>query len=282
MALQPPARRRSPRQKLLTAGTWLIAAACVANVFPVYWMVATSLKSEANVHTYPPLFVFPITLENYAQLFTQANFLRPFVNSFIVAVCATAGSVVLGSMAAYGIGRFKVGGKLFPFWILAMRMFPPIVLALPIFFLISGAGLLNSRAALIAVYLMLNLPFVIWLMRGFFLEIPLSLEEAAWIDGCSRWQAMIQVVLPLARPGLAVTSIFVFIATWNEFLLAVVLTGPETRTAPVAAAQFSGEYGILWGPMMAAGTVIVLPMLVAAFLVQRYIVRGLALGAVKG
>ena len=274
--------RRSARQRWLAAASWLIAAACVGNVFPIYWMAATSLKSEADIHTYPPRFLFPLTLENYAQLFGQANFLQPFENSLVVATSSTVGSVVLGSLAAYALGRFRVGGQLFPMWILAMRMFPPIVLALPIFFLISGAGLLNSRPALVAVYLMLNLPFVIWLMRGFFMEIPLALEEAAWIDGCSRWQAMVHVVLPLARPGLAVTSIFVFIASWNEFLLAAVLTGPETRTAPVAAAQFSGEYGILWGSMMAAGTVIVLPMLAAAMLVQRYIVRGLALGAVKG
>ena len=274
--------RRSSRQRWLAAASWLIAAACVGNVFPIYWMVVTSLKSEADIHTYPPRFLFPLTLDNYTQLFGQANFLQPFANSLVVALGSTVGSVVLGSTAAYALGRFRVGGRLFPMWILAMRMFPPIVLALPIFFLISGAGLLNSRPALVAVYLMLNLPFVIWLMRGFFMEIPLALEEAAWIDGCSRWQAMVHVVLPLARPGLAVTSIFVFIASWNEFLLAAVLTGPETRTAPVAAAQFSGEYGILWGPMMAAGTVIVLPMLAAAMLVQRYIVRGLALGAVKG
>lgn len=282
MALQHVAGRRTPRQKLFQAATWLVAAACVANVFPVYWMVTTSLKSEADIHVYPPLFLFPITFENYTQLFGTARFVYPFVNSLIVATVSTVGSVALGSMAAYGIGRFRLGGKLFPFWILAMRMFPSIVLALPIFFLASSAGLLDSRAALIAVYLMFNLPFVIWLMRGFFLEIPLSLEEAAWIDGCSRWQAMVRVVLPLARPGLAVTAIFGFIASWNEFLLAAVLTGPETRTAPVAAAQFSGEYGILWGPMMAAGTVIVLPMLVVGLLVQPYIVRGLTLGAVKG
>ena len=282
MALRPVVRRRTPRQKLLLAASWLIAAACVANVFPIYWMVATSLKSEADIHAYPPLLLFPVTLENYRELFVTARFFTPMRNSLVVAIGSTVGSVVLGSMAAYALGRFKVGGRVFPFWILAMRMFPPIVLALPVFFLASGAGLLNSQLALIAVYQMLNLPFVIWLMRGFFMEIPLSLEEAAWIDGCSRWQAMVRVVLPLARPGLAVTSIFVFIASWNEFLLAAVLTGPETRTAPVAAAQFSGEYGILWGPMMAAGTVIVLPMLAAAMLVQRYIVRGLALGAVKG
>ena len=273
---------RSPRHKLLATATWLVAAACVANVFPVYWMVATSLKSEVDIHPYPPRFVFAPTLDNYAQLFGTARFLQPMGNSLVIAAASTVGSVVLGSMAAYAMGRFRVGGRLFPFWILAMRMFPPIVLALPIFFLASGAGLLNSRVALIAVYIMLNLPFVIWLMRGFFMEIPLSLEEAAWIDGCSRWQAMLRVVLPLARPGLAVTSIFVFIASWNEFLLAAVLTSGDTRTAPVAAAQFSGEYGILWGPMMAAGTVIVLPMLAAGLLVQRYIVRGLALGAVKG
>ncbi|MDA8217262.1 MAG: carbohydrate ABC transporter permease [Dehalococcoidales bacterium] len=254
----------------------------MANVFPIYWMFATSLKTEADVYAYPPKWLFLPTLENYWHIFTAAQFLNPLLNSLIIASVATAIAVILGSAAAYGMARFKVGGRFLPFWVLSTRMFPPIVVVVPVFLLLSNMHMLDTHAGLIAVYITVGLPFVIWLMRGFFLEIPPALEEAAWIDGCDRFQAMVRVVLPLTAPGLAVTSVFVFISTWNEFLLASVLTGTSAKTAPLAAAQFSSEYGIQWGPMMATGVVVLAPMVVAGLLAQPYIVRGLTLGAVKG
>lgn len=261
---------------------WFAALGCVLNLFPIVWMAVTSFKAEADVYTYPPRWAFRPTLDNYRELFGVENFLPPFINSLVVASASTALALVLGSLAAYGLARYQVGGKYFPFWILSTRIFPPMVVALPVFFLITNLRLLDTRTGLSVIYLAIFLPFVIWLMRGFLLDIPLALEEAALIDGCNRWQAMVKVVLPLAGPGLAVTAIFTFIAAWNEFLLAIVLTGKNAKTAPVAAAAFASEYGVRWGPMMAAGVVILVPMILAALAVQRYIVRGLTLGAVKG
>ncbi|MCL5109840.1 MAG: carbohydrate ABC transporter permease [Chloroflexi bacterium] len=275
-------RRRSPQQRLREAAVWLVAAACVANVFPIYWMFATALKSEADVFAYPPVWVFMPTLDNYRHIFTAAGFFRPLLNSLFIAAVSTTAAVILGTAAAYGMARFKVGGRFLPLWVLSTRMFPPIVIVVPVFLLLSSLHLLDTYPGLIAVYVTVGLPFVIWLMRGFFLEIPAALEEAAWIDGCDRFQAMVKVVLPLTAPGLAVTSVFVFISTWNEFLLASVITGTATKTAPLAAAQFSSEFGIQWGPMMATGVVVLAPMVVAGLLAQPYIVRGLTLGAVKG
>ena len=275
-------KRKNSGQRLREAAVWLAAAACVASVFPIYWMLATSLKTRADVFAYPPQWLFHPTLDNYQQALTAGHFFQSLLNSLVIATLSTAIAVILGSAAAYSMARFKVGGRFLPLWVLSTRMFPPIVIVVPVFLLLSNIGLVDTYPGLIAVYVTVGLPFVIWLMRGFFLEIPPALEEAAWIDGCDRLRAMVRVVLPLTTPGLAVTSIFVFMSTWNEFLLASVLTGPVTRTAPIAAAQFSTEYSIEWGPLMAAGILCLAPMVIAGLLVQPYIVRGLTLGAVKG
>jgi len=259
----------------------VVAIYTLVCVFPVLWMVSMAFKSVVDTTAYPPVLLFQPTLDNFREVFVARSYGPYFVNSFVIAPVVTVLTVLLGSMAAYGLARMKVGGKVLPFWVLATRMFPPMVVALPVFILFARVNLLDSRLGLILIYTTFFLPFVIWLMRSYFMEIPLELEEAAMVDGQSRWGAMVDIILPLTLPGLAVTGLFVFMNVWNEFLFAVILTSLN-KTAPVAAVQFQTEYEIIWGAMAAAGTVIILPMLALSMLVQKHIVRGLTLGAVKG
>ena len=195
-------------------------------------------------------------------------------------------TIALGVPAAYGLERLrwprdwsqKIG-----FWILSTRMLPPIVTIVPLFLMLRGAGLLNSRLGLIIVYTAFNLPFVVWMMQGFFREIPRELEEAAMMDGDSRMGALVRVVLPVAKPGLAATVVFCLIVAWNEFLFALILTQTAASTTlPVAIASRVTQYEIKWGAMSAAGVVAMIPVLIFAGLAQRYLVRGMSLGAVKG
>ena len=208
------------------------------------------------------------------------------MTSAIVAVLSTICAIVLGTLAAYALARFRLPRKLnmrLALWILSTRMFPPIVTAVPLFLLMSDVRLLDTMASLVIVYTAFNLPFVVWMMRGFFQEIPRELEEAARVDGDSRLGALVRVILPLAVPGLAATAVFCLIISWNEFLFALTLTQTDAAmTLPVGIAGRVTQYEIEWGVMSAAGVVAMIPILLFALSVQRYLVRGLSLGAVKG
>lgn len=276
---------RSARRRLMKYV--LIAPALVAALAPVYWMVTISLKSEVEQFAVPPRwFVFSPTLAHYYDAFFARSFGRYLVTSAVVAVVSTACAMLIGTLAAYALSRFRLPHRLdtrLSLWILSTRMFPPIVTAVPLFLLMRDVRLLNTVAALVIVYTAFNLPFVVWMMRGFFREIPRDLEEAAWTDGDSRLGALRRVVLPLAAPGLAATAVFCLIMSWNEFLFALVLTQTDAAmTLPVGIAGRVTQYEIKWGVMSAAGVVAMLPILVFAMAVQRYLVRGLSLGAVKG
>jgi multiple sugar transport system permease protein len=265
----------------------LVALALVLTLVPVYWMVTISLKSEVDQFSVPPRwFNFTPTLAHYRDAFFERSFGQYLITSLIVAIISTLCAMLLGTLAAYGLARFRwprrVGSHV-ALWILSTRMFPPIVTAIPLFLMMRDVGLLNTRAALVIVYTAFNLPFVVWMMRGFFQEIPRELEEAARVDGDSRLGALRRIVLPLVVPGLAATAIFCLIISWNELLFALILTQTDAAmTLPVGIAGRVTQYEIKWGVMSAAGVVAMMPILIFALAVQRYLVRGLSLGAVKG
>ena len=265
----------------------VLIAAVIAAVLPVYWMLTISLKTEVDQFASPPRwFSFTPTLAHYQDAFSTRSFGRYLMTSAIVAALSTVCAMALGTLAAYGLSRFRLRGQLdrrLSVWILSTRMFPPIVTAVPLFLMMRDLRLINTIASLVIVYTALNLPFVVWMMRGFFKELPRELEEAAMVDGDSRLGALVRVILPLVTPGLAATAVFCLIVSWNEFLLALILTQTDAAmTLPVGIAGRVTQYEIKWGVMSAAGIVAMLPILVFAMAVQRYLVRGLSLGAVKG
>jgi multiple sugar transport system permease protein len=271
--------------KLLKYALALVAV--LAALAPVYWMITISLKNEVDQFAVPPLWLsFSPTLAHYKDAFLARSFGQYLVTSLIVAVISTVCALAFGTLAAYALTRFRLPHKLdarLALWILSTRMFPPIVTAVPLFLMMRDLRLLDTKASLIIVYTAFNLPFVVWMMRGFFLEVPREMEEAARVDGDSRLGALWRVVLPMVAPGLAATAVFCLIVSWNEFLFALVLTQTDAAmTLPVGIAGRVTQYEIKWGVMSAAGVVAMLPILVFALAVQRYLVRGLSLGAVKG
>src|SRR5687767_6776954 len=267
--------------------TGLLVLALVSALAPVYWMITISLKIEVDQFASPPKwFSFTPTLQHYYDAFVVRSFGQYLITSAIVAVVSTFFALVIGTLAAYALTRFRLPYDLdrrLSLWILSTRMFPAIVTAVPLFLMMRDLRLLNTKASLIIVYTAFNLPFVVWMMRGFFAEVPRDLEEAALVDGDSRLGALVRVVLPLVSPGLAATAVFCLIVSWNEFLFALVLTQTDaSMTLPVGIAGRVTQYEIKWGVMSAAGAVAIVPILVFAMAMQKYLVRGLSLGAVKG
>ncbi len=259
----------------------------VAMVFPVYWLVVTSVKPAYLEQTNPPVF-FPaltqLTLFNYSNVLSDGSVRLFLENSAIVAVSTMLVTVVIGSLAAYALAKTFLSFRLrrsVLLSVLLMRIFPPIVVALPYFTLLQGVGLTDTRVGLILTHVAVTLPFVIWLMLGFFQDLPPELDEAGMLDGCSLFQRFLQLNLPLVLPGLAVTAIFAFILSWNEFLFADILTSFNARTLPVQIASYIGERSLEWGSMSALATLMLVVPAILAFAGQRYMVRGLTFGAVK-
>ncbi len=251
-------------------------------VFPFYWMVSSSFKTQTDLLASPPVWVFTPTLTNYADVFADEKVTRAVVNSLIVALCSTALSVVLGAPAAFALARYDFRGKSdLWFWFISNRFISPIVLALPIYILALQIGLLDTHLVLILVYITFILPIVVWITTDQFRSIPKELEEAARLEGASQFDIFWRIYLPLGIPGLAVSAIFGFIFSWNELLYALVLTRRDVQTAPVVATSFMSGYELPWGKIMATGTVIVLPVTIFALLVSRHMVRGLTMGATK-
>lgn len=250
-------------------------------VFPFVYMLTVSLKPR--VLTYDPsVWVFKPTLANYMAIFQERNLIHFAKNSLIVVIATTVISLVLGSLAAYGFARFSFKRKEdLAFWILSLRMLPPMATVIPFFVLARLTGTLDTHLVLILSYMTFNIPFSIWMMRGFFEEIPRQIEEAALVDGCSHRQVLIRILLPLALPGLTATAIFCVIQSWNEFTFALFLTGVNARTLPTTVTFFLSVTGVIWGEMAAVGVVTALPVLIFAMLVQKYMIRGLTFGAVK-
>jgi multiple sugar transport system permease protein len=261
--------------------------AVLAALTPIYWLITISFKREVDQFAAPPKwFRFSPTIEHYADAFVARSFGQYLLNSLLVAFASTLCALVIGTLAAYALARFRLPANLdrrLSLWILSTRMFPAIVTAVPLFLIMRDVRLVNTRLSLVIVYTGFNLPFVVWMMRGFIAEVPRDLEEAAMVDGDSRLGALRRVVLPLVAPGLAATAVFCLIVSWNEFLFALVLTQTdEAMTLPVGIAGRVTQYGIKWGAMSAAAVVAMIPILAFAMSVQKYLVRGLSLGAVKG
>lgn len=278
-----PKSRRSTRKSLASVGQLVaLIALIVIILLPIYWMAVTSIKTTNDTFAIPPVFLFQPTWEHYREVFEAGRVANSLVNSLVVAVSSSVLALVLGTPAAYALARFEFRGKSHLwFWIISNRFISPIVVAVPFFLLARDLDLLNTRLVLIIVYLTFNLPLVIWLCIDQFRAVPREVEQAAFVDGAGQWRVFGSIALPLAVPGIAVSGILCFVFSWNEFLFSLVLTREETRTAPVEAANFMTGFGVLWGQMMATGTMIVLPVLVFAALASRYLVRGLTMGAVK-
>jgi multiple sugar transport system permease protein len=251
-------------------------------IFPFYWMVSSSFKTQTQILASPPIWLFHPTLSNYAQVFADEKVTRAVISSLIVAVCSTGLSIVLAAPAAYALARYEFRGKAdLWFWFISNRFISPIVLALPIYIIARNLGLLDTPLVLILIYITFILPIVVWITADYFRSIPKELEEAARLEGASQFDIFWRIYVPLGLPGLAVSAIFGFIFSWNELLYALVLTRRDVQTAPVVATSFMSGYEIPWGKIMATGTVIVLPVTIFALLVSRHMVRGLTMGATK-
>ncbi len=268
----------------------LIAIVAMIVLLPVYWMINMSFKNKSEFIARPPTIVVEQpTTENYYDLLVTQRFYRYGINSLIVAVIAATLSVTFGTMAAYALSRFRLPKNFnyhLLFTMLTVRMFPPIVTIIPIFVLYNrqffGFRLLDTHIGLGLIDAFMELPFVIWMMIGFFRDIPRDMEEAGLVDGDSRFGVLRKIAIPLAAPGLAATFILVFIASWNEFLLALILTQTKAQTLPIAVAGQITQYDIKYGNMMAAGVITTIPVLILALLAQRHLTRGLAVGGVTG
>lgn len=252
---------------------------CAPPVFVFVWMVMTGLKTGVQNIAYPPEFIFSPTLENFRAVFEQYNFFKYLMNSLIVASLATLVSLLLGLPAAYSIAKYrqdKIG-----IVILVARMTPFVSYLLPWYIIFRYLNLIDTFTALTITHLIITLPMVIWLMVSFFESVPAELEDSAMIDGCSRLQSFLLIVLPLVRNGIATSAIISFIFSWNQFLFSLILSGPKTKTVPVAVYNFISYGKIDWAGIGAAATLIVLPVSVFAFFVRKSIVQGLTMGALK-
>ncbi|MBV9701811.1 MAG: carbohydrate ABC transporter permease [Methylobacteriaceae bacterium] len=263
-------------------------AACLFvgfGLFPLYMMITTSLKTDQQTFAWPPVWLFTPRFQSYYNalfVFGGRSADHYLFNSLVVTLSSSALAVFLGAMAAYGLARFRFrGNRDVAFYILSTRFAPPVGFIVPIYLMVQRSGLLDTQIALIVVYTSMNLSFVTWILRGFFLEIPIEIEEAALVDGYTRWQIFLRVALPLVRPGLAATAILSAIFSWNEFLFASILAPGDAATIPVYLAGFSASMNIDWGEYMAVGTMAVLPIMIFTLALQRHLVRGLTFGAVR-
>jgi ABC-type glycerol-3-phosphate transport system permease component len=255
-----------------------------ASAFPFYWALVGSLTPEARLFEDPSLLPTHPILDHYRALFTERAFWLPIRNSLIVAGTTTALCVTLGAFCAYALARLQFPGKtaLLGF-ILAVGMFPQISVVSPLYLLLRSLHLINTYPGLVLPYLTFAMPLTVWLMVGFFRQLPAELEEAAMVDGASRLRAFWEVIVPLALPGIATTAILTFVYSWNEFLFALSFTlGPERQTVPVAIALFRGQYQVPWGQILAAAVIATAPVTLLVLAFQRRIVQGLTAGAVKG
>ncbi len=252
--------------------------------FPVLWALLTSFKTERDVLAYPPTIIFEPTLRNYRDvLFGSASILPNLISSTIVAGASTILTLLFAIPAAYALARLEFPGKRASgFYVLATQMLPPVGLIIPYYLMLQKVGGLDTYAGLIVIYLTFSLPFAIWLMVSYFEDIPREMEEAALLDRAGRMRAFWYVILPQVRGGIAVTTIFVFLNAWNEFLFAVVLGGNRVRPVTVAMFNFISVEQTLWAKLAAGAMLAMAPVIVLGLLAQRHIVKGLTVGAVKG
>jgi multiple sugar transport system permease protein len=274
---------RKQRNTVTLAFRYLAAlAVTTVFLFPVYWLFMISFKTPDEIFHVPPVW-FPEKLQfnNYWILFKDGD-VAAIWNSLVVAGISSVFAMMLGTFGAYSLARFNTGGENLAMWIISQRMIPPIAIVFPIFLVYVHFGMVDTFAGLILLYTAFNLPYVIWMMRGYIADIPLELEESALVDGCTRWQMLWKVVFPMARSGLMATAVFTFVFAWNDFIFALILTRTEVITFPVQLTHYMGGQSNFWARIAAMSVLGTLPIFIAVTLMQRYLVRGISLGAVKG
>lgn len=253
-------------------------------LFPFYWMFVTSLKTDTELYgsmvTYWPKMP---TADSYRKLFTDFNFLNPMGNSLIVAISTTIISLAVSTLAAYAFSRFRFRGrKGFMMLFLTNNMFPTVLLLIPLYSIMRSLNLLYTPMSLVFSYTTFTIPFSVWLLNGYLNDLPISLEEAAEVDGCNKAQAFLKIILPVLVPCLVATGVYIFMNSWNEYTFAVMFTNENNRTIPVALNNLIGELGVQWGLLTAGGIITVIPVCVMFFFAQKRLVEGLTAGAVKG
>ncbi len=267
------------KQALVYAATLLLL---FVFLLPIIWTLFTSLKTNVDAWSMPPKWLFTPNLDNYKKVLFEKNFIRFSVNSGIVAVASTAIALIFGSLTAYGLERFAIRWKEVIFFVFFWAyMVPAIVIALPLYLLAVEVRLLDTYTLLILAHSSFNTAFATWMMRGFFQEVPREIEECALIDGCTHLGALFKITIPIAAPGLAVTSVFCLMYSWNDFPFALILAGFHTKTLPVAVGTLETPWGTFWGQVAAAIFIGVLPIFIFTMLVQKWFVRGLSFGAIK-
>jgi multiple sugar transport system permease protein len=273
--------RSAPAQRTLVIVA--LAVALVWTLVPLVWMVLSSFKPTSALTANPPKVTFHPTLEHYRSLFSGGDLGSYIVHSIVASGVSTIIAVALGCLAGYGLSRSSFRGKdHVSFWIISTRMAPIAAAILPLFIIFRAMGLIGSTWSLIIAYLTFNLPFAIWIMNAFFSQLPPALEQAALVDGATRWQAFRRVALPLTLPGIATTTILCLVFSWNDYAFASTFSGPSSQTLPMAASQLVTQTSIDWGQLTAIGTIVVAPMIVVGLAVRKWLVTGLTLGAVTG
>lgn len=255
----------------------------IIELFPIGIIIMNGFKTDMDIWTTTNPFIFRPTLNSYRSILNNRAFTRSIINSFIVAFLSTGFSVIVGSMASYGLTRYVFKGrKFFSYSFLTSRMIPQISLAIPLYLVFLNIGAIDTRWGLSLSHISFNVPYVMWLLLPFFASIPKEFEEAAKVDGCSDKKIFWLIFMPLVAPGLVVSAVFAFIMSWNEFIYALILTSTSARTAPVSVNAFLGQYAPQWGQLSAAGTLMLLPAFLITLLLQKYIIQGLTAGGVKG
>jgi multiple sugar transport system permease protein len=285
IARRPASSHRRRATVLRQLRIWSGVAACALFLLPIAWMLLTSVKQPRDIFTTPPRIFFTPTLETYATYLFGGDLPARMLNTLIVAGGSGLVSIVAGAMAGYALARVKLrGAATIGILILLSRGVPPIALAVPMFLVARAMGLLDHHITLILAYCTFLIPYVMWLMRGFFKALPEELEEAAKIDGCTRFGAFFRIIVPISLPGLLSTLIFSIILAWEELLFALVLTNRAASTIPVVISGIAGDTvnGANWGALTAVGTMTVIPVVIFALLVQKWLIQGLADGATKG
>lgn len=273
----------STRRTVMYVVLYAIAVILVLwSVVPILWMAISSLKVNTNMFTLPPQFIFKPELGTYQYMFQQAGFGKFLANSLIASLASTVIALFIGSLGGYALsrGQFK-RQKDISFWIISTRMAPIPAVILPLYMIFSRLRMVGTMPGLVFAYITFNLPFALWMMMAFFADVPPALEEAARVDGCSKFGAFLRIVLPTTAPGLAATGVLCMMFAWNDYVFASALSGAKTQTIPIAASLLVTQTGIAWGQAMATGTIIVMPMLLGGLLMRKYLVKGFSMGAVK-
>jgi multiple sugar transport system permease protein len=269
----------------LKAGRYAaLIAAALFFIFPIFWITVTAIKQPGEYYKYPPIWwpKAPTLVHFVSVQTTGVGGYTALKNSFIITISSTVCVMLLGTMAAYSMARFKTGGRNLSFWILSQRMLPPIAIIFPLFLMMRSIRWIDTYQVMILIYTVFNLPFVIWMLRSYFVEVPIEVEESAQVDGCSRVGALFRIVLPMTLPGMIATAVFAYIFIWTEFLIAVIFSRTNVFTVPVAVGGYFGGEAQLWGEAGVMAVLSMIPVFVLGLSVQKHFARGLTLGSVKG